>query len=106
MDPEKMVDELIKEDNSRGVFNSLVGCLFARGVYTEENIIDSLGAVGIVKTHEDLQDLGKRIFDEKYKFKVQEGFDLSRPAYPKGSMRRSRLGNGDARDRGGDAEDL
>jgi aldehyde:ferredoxin oxidoreductase len=83
MDPEKMVDELIKEDNSRGVFNSLVGCLFARGVYTEENIIDSLGAVGIVKTHEDLEDLGKRIFDEKYKFKVQEGFDLALARVPK-----------------------
>lgn len=41
-----MVDEMIKEDNSRGVFNSLVACLFARGVYSEENIIDSLGAVG------------------------------------------------------------
>jgi aldehyde:ferredoxin oxidoreductase len=83
MDPERMVDELIREDNSRGVFNSLVGCLFARGVYTEENIIDSLGAVGIVKTREELQDLGKRIFDEKYKFKMQEGFDLSRVRVPK-----------------------
>ena len=83
MDPERMVEELIKEDNSRGVFNSLVGCLFARGVYTEENIIDSLGAVGIVKTEEDLQDLGQRIFDEKYKFKVQNGFDLSRVRIPK-----------------------
>ena len=83
MDPEKMVEELIKEDNSRGVFNSLVGCLFARGVYTEENIIDSLGAVGIVRTREDLQDLGQRIFDEKYKFKVQNGFDLSRVRIPK-----------------------
>ena len=47
MEIEMMVDELIKEDNSRGVFNSLVGCLFARGVYTEENIIDSLETVGI-----------------------------------------------------------
>ncbi|MCX6675409.1 MAG: aldehyde ferredoxin oxidoreductase family protein [Methanothrix sp.] len=83
MDSEMMVDEIIKEDNSRGVFNSLVGCLFARGVYTEENIIDSLGAVGIVRTKDDLQELGKRIFDEKYKFKVREGFDLSTARVPK-----------------------
>ena len=41
------------------------------------------GAVGIVKTKEDLQDLGKMIFKEKYKFKVQEGFDLSRARIPK-----------------------
>jgi len=83
MDLETMVEEIIKEDNSRGVFNSLVGCLFARGVYSEENIIDSLGAVGIVKSKDDLQDLGRRIFQDKYKFKVQEGFDLSAARVPR-----------------------
>jgi len=83
LDPEKMVDEIIKEDNSRGVFNSLVGCLFARGVYTEENIIDALGAVGITKTKEDLQTLGESIFEEKYKFKTREGFDLTRVRVPR-----------------------
>jgi aldehyde:ferredoxin oxidoreductase len=83
MDAEMMVDELIKEDNSRGVFNSLVGCLFARGVYTEENIIDSLETVGIVKSRDDLTELGKRIFEEKYKFKVQDGFDLSKVRVPR-----------------------
>ncbi len=59
LSPEQMVDEIIKEDNSRGVFNSLVGCLFARGVYTEENIIDALDAVGIEKTKDDLDELGQ-----------------------------------------------
>ena len=83
MDPEAMVNEIIKEDNSRGVFNSLVGCLFARGVYTEDNIIDALGAVGITRSKDDLQDLGKRIFDEKYKFKVREGFDLTHAHIPR-----------------------
>jgi len=83
MDPEKMVEEIIKEDDSRGVFNCLVGCLFARGVYTEENIIDALGAVGISKNHEDLQALGRKIFDEKYRFKAREGFDLSGVRIPR-----------------------
>lgn len=83
LSPEQMVDEIIKEDNFRGVFNSLVGCLFARGVYTEENIIDALGAVGIEKTREDLDNLGKRIFDEKYRFKTREGFDLSKVRVPR-----------------------
>jgi len=83
MDPEKMVDELIREDNSRGVFNSLVGCLFSRGVYTEENIIDALGTVGIEKTKEDLEVLGKKIFDLKYEFKAREGFDLTKVRIPR-----------------------
>jgi len=80
---EQMVDEIIKEDNSRGVFNSLVGCLFARGVYSSENIIDALSAVGIEKTKDDLDELGKRIFDEKYRFKIREGFDISKIRIPK-----------------------
>jgi aldehyde:ferredoxin oxidoreductase len=83
LDIEKMVDEIIKEDNSRGVFNSLVGCLFARNVYTEDNIIEALAAVGINKTKEELHDLGKRIFVEKYKFKAREGFDPAKARIPK-----------------------
>ena len=82
MSLEQMVDEIIKEDNSRGVFNSLVGCLFARGVYTEENIIEALGAVGIERSKDDLQILGKKIFEEKYRFKAGEGFDLSAARVP------------------------
>jgi aldehyde:ferredoxin oxidoreductase len=83
MDPEQMVNEIIKEDNFRGVLNSLVGCLFARGVYTSENIIDALGTVGIERTKEELDELGLRIFNEKYKFKTREGFDLSKARVPK-----------------------
>ncbi|HZD43367.1 MAG TPA: aldehyde ferredoxin oxidoreductase C-terminal domain-containing protein, partial [Methanomicrobiales archaeon] len=82
MDPEKMVDTIIKEDNSRGVFNSLIACLFAREVYTTENIIAALEAVGIKKTEEELDDLGRRIFEEKYRFKQREGFDLSKQRIP------------------------
>jgi aldehyde:ferredoxin oxidoreductase len=82
MEPTDLVDELIAEDDSRGVFNSLVGCLFARVVYNEENIIDALGAVGISKTHEDLSLLGRRIFNLKYDFKRREGFSLSELRVP------------------------
>lgn len=32
MNAEMMVDEIFKEDDSHGAFNSLVGCLSARGV--------------------------------------------------------------------------
>jgi aldehyde:ferredoxin oxidoreductase len=83
LDPEKMVEQLIKEDDSRGVFNSLIGCLFARNVYTEENIIEALGSLGIEKTRDDLNLLGRKIFDEKYRFKRGEGFDLSKVRVPK-----------------------
>ncbi|ABK14688.1 MAG: aldehyde ferredoxin oxidoreductase family protein [Methanothrix sp.] len=83
LDLSSMVDQIIKEDDSRSVFNSLVGCLFARGVYTEENIIDALGSVGITKSKEELTELGRRIFMEKYRFKTREGFDLSKARIPR-----------------------
>jgi len=82
LNPEEMVDAIIREDDSRGVFNSLVGCLFARGVYTNENIIEALGSVGIKKTEEDLDELGRKIFQEKFRFKRREGFDLSKIRIP------------------------
>ncbi len=81
--PEEMVDAIIKEDDSRGVYNSLVGCLFARGVYSTENIVEALGSVGIEKTEEELEVLGRKIFDEKYRFKRREGFDLEAARIPK-----------------------
>lgn len=83
LDPSSMVDQIIREDDSRSVFNSLVGCLFARGVYTDENIIDALGSVGITKSREELTELGRRIFMEKYRFKTREGFDLSKARIPR-----------------------
>ena len=81
--PEEMVDAIIREDDSRGVYNSLVGCLFARGVYTPENILEALGSVGIEKTEGELEELGRRIFDEKYRFKRREGFDLAEARIPR-----------------------
>jgi aldehyde:ferredoxin oxidoreductase len=83
MDLDQMVDEIINEDNFRGVFNSLVGCLFGRNVYTEENIILALSAVGIEKTPEQLSSLGEKIFYEKYRFKNRENFDLLNQRIPK-----------------------
>jgi aldehyde:ferredoxin oxidoreductase len=80
---EQMVDEIIKEDNSRGVFNSLVGCLFARNVYTEDNIIEALNTIGIEKTKEDLTDLGEKIFEEKYRFKAREKLDILKQRIPR-----------------------
>lgn len=83
LSPEEMVDAIIREDDSRGVYNSLVGCLFARAVYTTENVIEALGSVGIEKTEGELEELGRRIFDEKYRFKRREGFDLEAAPVPR-----------------------
>lgn len=79
---EQMVDKLIYEDYGRNINNSLIACLFARGVYSEDNIVDALASVGINKTKEELAAIGKEIFLAKYKFKKQEGFDLDNVTVP------------------------
>jgi aldehyde:ferredoxin oxidoreductase len=38
--------------------------------------------VGIEKTEEELEVLGRKIFDEKYRFKRREGFDLEAARIP------------------------
>ncbi len=74
--PPEMVDKLIYEDNWRNINNSLICCLFARGVYTPETIIQALESIGINKTEEELEKLGEKIFQDKYKFKAREGFNI------------------------------
>jgi len=70
------VDKLIYEDYGRNINNSLIACLFARGVYSEDNIVEALASVGINKTKEELTSIGREIFLAKYQFKKQAGFDL------------------------------
>lgn len=77
-----MVDKLIYEDYWRMINNSLVACLFARGVYGEQTIIDALASVGIEKTRDELETLGREIFLAKYEFKKQQGFDLDKIKVP------------------------
>ena len=80
---EQMVDKLIYEDYWRMINNSLVACLFARGVYGEQTIIDALASVGIKKTRDELETLGREIFCAKYEFKKQQGFDVDKIKVPR-----------------------
>ncbi|GEM_PF-6334475 len=41
-----------------------------------------LASVGIEKAEEELEVRGRKIFDEKYRFKRREGFDLEKAMMP------------------------
>lgn len=81
--PEQIVDAIISEDDARAMLNSLVICLFARNVYSEDIVSKALETLGIKKTKEDLLNIGKEIFRMKYEFKKREGFDLGEVKIPK-----------------------
>jgi len=80
---EQMVDLLVSEDYWRCLLTTLVICLFARGIYNEAVVVDTLKCFSIERTPEELKSLGKQIFNEKYAFKAREGFKLSNLRIPK-----------------------
>lgn len=78
-----LVEYLIEEEEWRNVLNSLVICLFARGIYTPEATATALGAVGVAVTPEDLKRVGREIFRLKWEVKRRLGFSLENLRVPR-----------------------
>ncbi len=81
--PERMVEQIAKNEDWLYVYYSLVGCYFARGVYDEAAILKALDLIGLPKTNQELRSLGNEIFQRLYRFKIREGFKLSAESIPK-----------------------
>jgi aldehyde:ferredoxin oxidoreductase len=82
-DKTKLVDYLFFEEVERGLLNSLIICLFARKVYSRENIIKVLDCVGKPYTNEELDQVARRIYRTKLRIKQKLGFKLSDVKLPK-----------------------
>lgn len=80
---EKIVDYIIDEENRRNVLNCMVTCLFARNVYTYENVILALKGIGIDRTEDELKQLGEDIFRKKYELKKKFGYRFEDISIPK-----------------------
>lgn len=80
---ENIVDYIINEENRRNALNCMVACLFARNVYTYENMVMALKCIGIGRTEEELEDLGEDIFRKKYELKKKFGFRFEDISLPK-----------------------
>ncbi|NWF94860.1 MAG: aldehyde:ferredoxin oxidoreductase [Candidatus Thorarchaeota archaeon] len=78
MTPTQIGQAIAKEDNWRAILNSLVICLFARPVFTPDVVIDSFRAIGQERTLEELSRVAELTFEARMRFKVQQGFDISR----------------------------
>lgn len=72
--PEESVKLIVEEESWRQVLNSLVICLFARGVYTRKIVEKALKALGYEVDESTITDLGKQIYIEKHRIKIFEGF--------------------------------
>ncbi len=76
MKPRELVDTLITEESWRQILSSLVVCFFARGLFTPELVTRLLAVAGFDLSTDDLQRIGRDIYNEKYRFKIREGFAL------------------------------
>jgi aldehyde:ferredoxin oxidoreductase len=74
MKAEDLAEALIVEERWRQVLSSLVVCFFARGIYSPTAVSEALQTAGFNLTPEQLNALGKEIHDNKYRFKLREGF--------------------------------
>lgn len=73
---EKGINSLINEEEWRNVLNSMVICLFARGVYDINTTIQALDSLKINRTEEELLKMGMEIQRKRLQFKYAEGFSL------------------------------
>lgn len=77
LEPEELIDKLVEEECWRQVLSSLVVCFFARNIYRPQLVSKTLKPLGIGLTREELEELGKKIYVEKYRLKTREGFKPS-----------------------------
>jgi aldehyde:ferredoxin oxidoreductase len=73
-DTKKAVDFLIKDEQGRVLLTSMVACLFARGVYTDEFLASCLNAVGYTAMAENLGTLASTIQQLRWKNRLGTGF--------------------------------
>jgi aldehyde:ferredoxin oxidoreductase len=78
----EIVDKIIREEEWRQVLSGLVICFFARGVYTPEIVKEALAVSGLSKTDEEIGEIGRLVYREKYRFKFREGFSFDKLEIP------------------------
>jgi aldehyde:ferredoxin oxidoreductase len=79
----EVVTYLLEEERWRQVLTSLVLCLFARGVYTPQVVVEAFKPLGWELSENDLREIGKRIHLLKLKYKLDEGFSFDQLRFPK-----------------------
>ena len=84
---QKTIDDiamfLVEQENWLNITYSLIACYFSRSIYSADTTIQTLKSIGINLTEEELKEIGKKIFQNLYTYKQQEGFDLEKEIIPK-----------------------
>jgi aldehyde:ferredoxin oxidoreductase len=79
----KAVDFLVKDEQGRALLTSMVACLFARGVYTDDLLAQCLKAVGYGTLAETLGPVSRNIQQLRWKNRLTTGFVPEEVIIPK-----------------------
>jgi aldehyde:ferredoxin oxidoreductase len=82
-DVEKAVDFLITDEASRAFLTSMVACLFARGVYTEELLAECLQVLGYGALADSIDAVSRNIQKLRWQARLATGFDPLKVSIPK-----------------------
>jgi aldehyde:ferredoxin oxidoreductase len=82
-DVTRAVDFLITDEPSRAFLTSMVGCLFARSVYTEEQLAECLQTVGFDTLAGSIGKVAEHIRTLRWQVRAQTGFDPDNFSIPK-----------------------
>jgi len=82
-DAGKIVAGFVKDEASRCILTSAVGCLFGRGVYTEERLKDALTSLGLQKVADNLASAGEAIQKLRWRLRMRTGCDPMAARIPK-----------------------
>ncbi len=82
-DVQNAVDFLIKDEPARVFLTSMVSCLFARSVYTDEQLSKCLQSVGLSKIAGAIPETAERIRTLRWRVRAQSGFDPVNYSIPK-----------------------
>lgn len=82
-DVEKAVDFLIDDERARTIMNSMVSCLFARGIYKNELLAECLQSVGYKNLAANIDTASYHIQQLRWKTRFACGYDTSSITLPK-----------------------
>ncbi len=78
-----MVQFLVDDERSRVALTSMVSCLFARGVYSEDKLAEALTVLGLAETARNLVKSSEAMRDKRWSLKLRTGFDPAKTRIPK-----------------------
>jgi aldehyde:ferredoxin oxidoreductase len=83
LDAAKIVAGFVKDEASRTVLTSMVGCLFARGVYSTERLQQALTSLGYADTAANLDTAGNTIQRLRWRLRMRSGYAPMQAKIPK-----------------------